>query len=97
MRVAVSLMLSWLIALAAVSPASARVVVLQATANLEAHTEPALDKAIREALDIVLAGAAEMGLSSIRLDRARVLDDTVTVWVVGTDEDGDDSDEGRTE
>lgn len=89
MRILASFMLTLLIALATVSPASARVVLLQASAALEDHTEPAIEHAFREALDIVVSGALAMGLSSMRVDRAHVLDDTVILSVVATDEEGD--------
>ena len=89
-----SLMLTLLMALATVSPASARVVVLQASAALEDHTEPAIELAFREALDIVVSGALAMGLSSLRVDRARVLEDVVILSVVATDEEVDEAEQG---
>jgi len=87
-----SFMLTLLIALATVSPASARVVLLQASAALENHSEPAIEHALREALDVVVSGALAMGLSSMRVDRARVLDDMVIISVVATDAEVDEPD-----
>jgi len=93
MRTLASFVLALLIGLAAASPAFARVVVMQTSAALENHTEPAIERALREALDVALDGAVAMGLSWMRVDRARVLDDAVVVWVVASDEEMDDSDD----
>ncbi len=88
MRTLASFVLALLIGLAAVSPAFARVVVMQTSAALENHTEPAIERA-----DVALDGAVAMGLSWMRVDRARVLDDAVVVWVVASDEEMDDPDD----
>ena len=93
MRILGSFMLALLLALATALPASARVVLLQTSATLEDHSEWAIERALRDALEVAMSGALAMGLSSMRVDRARVLDDAVVIWVVATDEEVDEPDD----
>ena len=95
MRILAALMLALLTALATASPASARVVLMEASVTLEDHTAPAIEQAIRRALNMVASGALAMGLSSMRLDDARVLEDIVIVSVVASDEEVDEPNDGN--
>lgn len=74
----------------AVSPASARVVHMQTVVNLTDRSDPAVKQALKEALDTCVRGAVAMGFSHIRVDAIQVLQDTVVLATVATDEDDDD-------
>jgi hypothetical protein len=54
---------------------------------LSDHSPETLERAIKEALDTTVQGATAMGFSWIRLDGARVLEDTVIVRIVASDDD----------
>jgi hypothetical protein len=55
--------------------------------SLSDHSPEALERAIKEALDTTVQGATAMGFSWVRLDSARVLEDTVIVRMVASDDD----------
>src|SRR5262245_5022792 len=81
---------SLLLVLAAPPPAWARVVTIQTSAPLSDHSDQAIDRALKGALDTCVRGATAMGLSFIRLDGASVLTDKVIVRMVATDEEVED-------
>lgn len=72
------------------SPAWAREVRMQTTVSLNDRSEPAVKQALREAFDTCLRGAVAMGFSRIRVGAIQVLQDTVVLATVATDEDHDD-------
>ena len=74
----------------AVLPVSARVVRMQTVVNLVYRSDPAVKQALREAFDTPLRGAVAMGFSRIRVDAIQVLQDTVVLATVATDEDDED-------
>jgi len=74
----------------AVLPVSARVVRMQTVVNLVYRSDPAVKQALREAFDTSLRGAVAMGFSRIRVDAIQVLQDTVVLATVATDEDDED-------
>lgn len=74
----------------AVSPAAARVVRMETVVSLTDRSDPAVKQALMEAFDTCLRGAVAMGFSRIRVDAIQVLQDTVVLAMVATDEDHDD-------
>jgi hypothetical protein len=54
---------------------------------LSDHSPETLERAIKKALDTTVQGATAMGLSRIRLYGAQVLEDTVIVRMVASDDD----------
>ncbi|MDO8477565.1 MAG: hypothetical protein Q7W02_15470 [Candidatus Rokubacteria bacterium] len=58
---------------------------------LSDHSPETLERAIKEALDTTVQGATAMGFSWLRLDGARVLEDTVIVRMVASDDDSEDT------
>lgn len=74
----------------AVSPATARVVHMQSVVSLTDRSDPAVKQALMEAFDTCLRGAVAMGFSRIRVSAIQVLQDTVVLATVATDEDHDD-------
>ncbi len=76
--------------LVAVSPASARAVRMQTVVSLTDRSDPAVKQAVKEAFDISLRGAVAMGFARIRVDGVQVLQDSVVLATVATDEADDD-------
>ena len=74
----------------AVPPAWARVVRMQTVVNLTDRSDPAVKQAVKEAFDMSLRGAVAMGFAQIRVDGIQVLQDSVVLATVATDEDDDD-------
>jgi hypothetical protein len=72
------------------SPAWPREVRMQTTVSLNDRSEPTVKEALREAFDTCLRGAVAMGFSRVRVDAIQVLQDTVVLATVATDEDHDD-------
>jgi hypothetical protein len=72
------------------SPASARVVRMQTTVTLNDRSEPTVKEALREGFDTCLRGPVAKGFSRVRVDAIQVLQDTVVLATVATDEDHDD-------
>ncbi len=72
------------------SPAWAREVRMQTTVSLTDRSEPAVKEALREAFDTCPRGAVAIGFSRVRVDAIQVLQDTVVLATVATDEDHDD-------
>ena len=73
-----------------VSPAWARTVRFETAVNLTDRTEPAIKQALMEAFDTSMRGAVAMGLSHIRVDRIQILQESVVLAMIATDEDDDD-------
>ena len=82
--------LSLLLVLAAPLPTWARVVAIETSAPLSDHSDQAIERALKGALDTCVRGATAMGLSFIWLDRASVLADKLVVRMVATDEEVED-------
>ncbi|MGH7306728.1 MAG: hypothetical protein ACRELZ_25910 [Candidatus Rokuibacteriota bacterium] len=74
----------------AVTPVEARVVRMQTVVSLTDRSDQAIKQALRDAFDTCLRGAVAMGFSRIRVDAIEVLQDTVVLATVATDEDHDD-------
>ena len=72
-----------------VSPASARVVRIQTAVALVDRSDPAIKQALMKAFDTSLRGAVAMGLPHIRVDEIEVLQDSVVLAMIATDEDDD--------
>jgi hypothetical protein len=75
-----------------VPPAWARVVRMQTVVNFTDRSDPAVKQAVKEAFDMSLRGAVAMGFAQIRVDGIQILQDSVVLATVATDED--DVDEG---
>ena len=85
-----ALLAGLLVVMALGAPAWARTVTIETAVPLSDHSPETLERAIKEALDITVRDAATMGFSWIRLDGARVLEDSVAVRMVATDDDSED-------
>ena len=70
----------------AVSPATARVVRFQTAVSLPDRSDPTIKHALMEAFDTSLRGAVAMGLAHIRVDGIQVLQNSVVLAMVATDE-----------
>jgi hypothetical protein len=79
-----------LMAMIVAMPAWARVVRMQTVVNLTDRSDPAVQRAVKEAFDTSLRGAVAMGFARIRVDGVQVLQDVVVLATVATDEDDDD-------
>ena len=89
-RIAGFALLLMMVGFIAVPPAWARVVRMQTVVNLTDRSDPAVKQAVKEAFDISLRGAVAMGFAQIRVDGIQVLQDSVVLATVATDEDDDD-------
>jgi hypothetical protein len=74
----------------AVPPAWARVVRMQTVVSLTDRSDPAIKRAVKEAFDTSLRGAVAMGFGRIRVDGIEVLQNSLVLATVATDEDDDD-------
>jgi hypothetical protein len=74
----------------AAPPAWARVVRMQTVVSLTDRSDPAITRAVKEAFDTSLRGAVAMGFGRIRVDGIQVLQDSVVLATIATDEDDDD-------
>jgi hypothetical protein len=63
---------------------------IETAVPLSDHSPETLERAIKEALDTTVQGATAIGLGWIRLDGARVLEDSVVVRMVAADDDDED-------
>ncbi len=72
------------------SPRWARTVRFDTAVNLTDRSEPAVKQALMEAFDTSMRGAVAMGLSHIRVDRIQILQESVVLAMIATDEDDDD-------
>jgi len=89
-RLAGFALLLMMVGFIAVPPAWARVVRMQTVVNLTDRSDPAVKQAVKEAFDMSLRGAVAMGFAQIRVDGIQVLQDSVVLATVATDEDDDD-------
>ena len=89
-RIAGFALLLMMVGFIAVTPAWARVVRMQTEVNLTDRSDPAVKQALKEAFDMSLRGAVAMGFAQIRVDGIQVLQDSVVLATVATDEDDDD-------
>jgi hypothetical protein len=89
-----SFVVGWLLAAMLVTPAWARTVRIETTVPLTDHSDEALNRAMRQAVAKSVQGAAAIGMNRMRIDGAWVLSDTLVLWMVATDGDSDDDDEG---
>ena len=83
---AAALMLALMLALNAPTAAWARVAKIESTAPLPDHSDQAIDRAIKAAVDKCVRGATAMGLLWIWVEDALVLTDRVIVKMIATDE-----------
>jgi len=79
------LALALLLVLGVASPAVARLATIETTAPLQDHAEQSIKTAFKEALQTAVRGAVAMGLSWVKISRALVLQDIVTVQILATD------------
>lgn len=79
--------LTSLVVLLMVSPVWARVATIETTAPLRDHAEQSVDAALQDAVETALRGAVAMGLSWVKINRALVLENMVTVQLLATDRD----------
>ncbi len=85
MRPLSCLVLALLLVLSIASPAVARLAMIETMAPLQDHAEPSIKTAFKEALQTAMRGAVAMGLSWVKISRALVLEDMVTVQILATD------------
>jgi hypothetical protein len=83
----VALTLTLLVVLLMVSPAWARVAAIETTAPLQDHAEQSINAALQDALETAMKGALAMGLPWVKISRALVLENVVTVQLLATDTD----------
>jgi hypothetical protein len=78
-------------------PSSATVVRIETAATFADASEESVNVALHEAVESSIKGAAAMGLSTVWLDQAFVLDDRVVVRIFATDETTAEEDEDDAE
>lgn len=78
-------------------PSSATVVRIETAATLADASEESVNVALLEAVESSIKGASAMGLSTVWLDQAFVLDDRVVVRIFATDEATAEEDEDDAE
>lgn len=78
--------LALLLIVGAAAPSHAMVATIATTTPLEDHQEQSVNAALRAAVRTVVAGAAAMGLPWVQISRVLVLDDSVAVQILATDE-----------
>jgi len=79
------------------APALARVALIQTMAPLQDHTAHSIRDALEDAVKSAVKGAAAMGLSTVKLNQALVLEDMVTVQIVATDKEPQEQDDQNSE
>jgi hypothetical protein len=89
-----SFVVASLLAVTLVTPAWARTVRIETTVPLTDHSDEALDRAMRQAVAKSVQGATAIGMSRMRIDGAWVLSDTLVLWMMATDGDSDEDDDG---
>jgi hypothetical protein len=87
MRSLSRLVLTLLVVLLMVPPAWARVAAIETTAPLQDHAEQTINAALQDAVETAMRGAVAMGLSWVKINRVRVLQNMVTVQLLATDTD----------
>jgi hypothetical protein len=92
MRKFVPLALALLLMSAMVSPAWARVVVIEATVPLADESEETLRSAVKKAIENAVRGAAALGLRSLQVNGARVFSNALVLRLIATDGDPADTD-----
>ncbi len=68
------------------SPALAKVAMIETAAPIKDQSEESVKAALKEAVDIAAKGAVAMGLPWVQVRDARVLEDTVAIQVLATDQ-----------
>src|SRR6185369_17852231 len=89
-RTLAGLVAALLMAAVVATPAVARVVRMQTVVSLADRSDPAIKRAVKEAFDTSLRGAVAMGFGRIRVDGIEVLQNSLVLATVATDEDDDD-------
>ena len=89
-----SFVVGWLLAAALVTPAWARTVRIETTVPLTDHSEEGLNRAMKQAVAKSVQGATAIGMSRMRIDGAWVLPDALVLWMVATDSESEDDDDG---
>ena len=79
--------------LAMPAPGVAQVASIETMAPLDDHSDEAVQQAVKRAVGAAVRGALAMGLPWVRLERAVVHESMVTVHVLATAQDPDESDE----
>ena len=78
--------------LAAPASGIAQLASIETMAPLEDHSDEAVEKAVKQAVGAAVRGALAMGLPWVRLERAVVHESMVTVHLLATAQDPDESD-----
>jgi len=74
-----------LLVLSIAPPAGARIAMIQTMAPLQDHAEQSIEAAFKEAMQTAVKGALAMGFSWVKLSKALVLENMVTVQILATD------------
>ncbi len=77
--------LALLLVLSIVSSAVGRMAVIQTMAPLQDHANQSIEAAFKEAMQTALKGALAMGFSWVKLSKALILENMVTVQILVTD------------
>ncbi len=85
MRAFSCLALALLLVLSVASSAVGRMAVIQTMAPLQDHAKQSIEGAFKEAMQTALKGALAMGFSWVKLSKALVLENMVTVQILATD------------
>jgi len=87
MRLLSQLAITFLLVLSLASPSLARVAAIQATAPLKDHSEQSVTTAVKEAVETAVRVAVAMGLPWVKVHRALLGEDAVSVEVLATEMD----------
>jgi len=85
MRPLSCLALALLLVLSVASPAVAGMAMIQTMAPLQDHAEQSIEIAFKEAMQTAVRGALAMGFSWVKISKAPVLENMVTVQILATD------------
>lgn len=87
MKHVVSFVLTALLAMALISPAWGRTVLIETTVPLADDSEETLKQAMEQAIQRAVQGATALGLNWVRLDGARVFSNALMLRMIATDND----------
>ncbi len=90
MRLLSRLAITFLLVLSLASPTLARVAAIQATASLKDHSEQSVTTAVKEAVERAVRVAVAMGLPWVKVHRALLREDAVSVEILATETDPED-------
>jgi hypothetical protein len=91
-RLALSLLLVLLLAAPSFAGAAMvqRMAIIQTAATISDRSDQSIRTGLEEAFEAAMRSAATMGLFTVRLQQAALLEDAVVVQVLATDSDADD-------